>query len=50
MKNIRREIHEYPKLAYEEFKTSSVIRRELDNSGKTKKHVAKISLSCFILF
>ncbi|KAL5063150.1 hypothetical protein RYX36_024887 [Vicia faba] len=33
IKNIRREIHEYPELAYEEFKTSSVIRRELDNLG-----------------
>ncbi|XP_004509887.1 IAA-amino acid hydrolase ILR1-like 6 [Cicer arietinum] len=33
MKSIRREIHEYPELAYEEFKTSSVIRRELDNLG-----------------
>nr|AFK39723.1 unknown [Medicago truncatula] len=33
MKNIRREIHEYPELAYEEFKTSSVIRRELDKLG-----------------
>ncbi|CAL5197005.1 unnamed protein product [Lathyrus oleraceus] len=30
---IRREIHEYPELAYEEFKTSSVIRRELDDLG-----------------
>ncbi|XP_050872562.1 IAA-amino acid hydrolase ILR1-like 4 [Lathyrus oleraceus] len=33
VKNIRREIHEYPELAYEEFKTSSLIRRELDNLG-----------------
>ncbi|XP_027192351.1 IAA-amino acid hydrolase ILR1-like 4 isoform X2 [Cicer arietinum] len=33
MKSIRREIHEYPELAYEEFKTSSVIRRELDKLG-----------------
>ncbi|CAI8608404.1 unnamed protein product [Vicia faba] len=33
IKNIRREIHEYPELAYEEFKTSSLIRRELDNLG-----------------
>lgn len=30
MKNIRREIHEYPELAFEEMRTSSVIRRELD--------------------
>lgn len=33
VKNIRREIHEYPELAYEEFKTSSLIRRELDDLG-----------------
>ena len=33
MKNIRREVHEYPELAYEEFKTSSVIRCELDKLG-----------------
>ncbi|KAG9449834.1 hypothetical protein H6P81_009799 [Aristolochia fimbriata] len=30
IKDIRREIHEYPELAYEEFRTSSLIRRELD--------------------
>ncbi|KAJ1406146.1 Peptidase M20, partial [Sesbania bispinosa] len=33
MKDIRREIHEYPELAYEEFKTSALIRRELDYLG-----------------
>lgn len=33
MKQIRREIHEYPELGYEEFRTSSVIRRELDKLG-----------------
>ena len=33
MVKVRREIHEYPELAYEEFKTSAVIRRELDNLG-----------------
>lgn len=33
MKKIRREIHEYPELAYEEFETSKVIRRELDRLG-----------------
>ncbi|KAI3816822.1 hypothetical protein L1987_16527 [Smallanthus sonchifolius] len=30
IKNIRREIHEYPELAFEEIKTSLVIRRELE--------------------
>ncbi|XP_071688643.1 IAA-amino acid hydrolase ILR1-like 4 [Rutidosis leptorrhynchoides] len=30
IKNIRREIHEFPELAFEEIKTSSIIRRELD--------------------
>ena len=33
MKSIRREIHEHPELAYEEFKTSAIIRRELDQLG-----------------
>ncbi|BBG94131.1 peptidase M20/M25/M40 family protein [Prunus dulcis] len=33
MKNVRREIHENPELAYEEFKTSALIRRELDKIG-----------------
>lgn len=33
MKNVRREIHENPELAYEEFKTSALIRRELDKLG-----------------
>ncbi|XP_028801877.1 IAA-amino acid hydrolase ILR1-like 4 isoform X2 [Neltuma alba] len=33
MKKIRREIHEHPELAYEEFRTSAVIRRELDKMG-----------------
>ena len=28
--SIRRELHEYPELMYEEFKTSELIRRELD--------------------
>ncbi|KAI3730944.1 hypothetical protein L1987_62125 [Smallanthus sonchifolius] len=30
IKSIRREIHEYPELAFEEVRTSSVIRRELE--------------------
>ncbi|KAI3696528.1 hypothetical protein L1987_79546 [Smallanthus sonchifolius] len=30
IRNIRREIHEYPELAFEEIRTSSVIRRELE--------------------
>ncbi|PQQ03980.1 IAA-amino acid hydrolase ILR1-like 1 [Prunus yedoensis var. nudiflora] len=33
MKSVRREIHENPELAYEEFKTSALIRRELDKLG-----------------
>ncbi|KAM5566682.1 IAA-amino acid hydrolase ILR1-like 1 [Rosa sericea] len=33
MKDVRREIHENPELAYEEIKTSAVIRRELDRLG-----------------
>ncbi|KAF8390351.1 hypothetical protein HHK36_024876 [Tetracentron sinense] len=33
LKKIRREIHEYPELSYEEFETSALIRRELDQMG-----------------
>ena len=33
MRSIRREIHEKPELAYEEWETSAVVRRELDQLG-----------------
>ncbi|KAL1339020.1 hypothetical protein AAHE18_U001700 [Arachis hypogaea] len=38
MVRIRRKIHEYPELLYEEFKTSEVIREELDKMGISYKH------------
>ncbi|RYR40591.1 hypothetical protein Ahy_A09g046339 [Arachis hypogaea] len=38
MVGIRRKIHEYPELSYEEFKTSEVIRAELDKMGISYKH------------
>lgn len=33
MRKIRRELHQNPELAYEEFETSAVVRRELDKLG-----------------
>ena len=35
---IRRELHEYPELMYEEFRTSELIRRELDKLDIQYKH------------
>ncbi|CAJ1940011.1 unnamed protein product [Sphenostylis stenocarpa] len=37
MKRIRREIHEHPEFAYEEFRTSALIRHELDQLGVAYK-------------
>lgn len=35
---VRRRIHEYPELGYEEFKTSELIREELDKMGVRYRH------------
>ncbi|PIA62236.1 hypothetical protein AQUCO_00200309v1 [Aquilegia coerulea] len=37
LKKTRREIHQYPELAYEEIKTSKLIRHELDHMGVSYK-------------
>ncbi|MED6222958.1 IAA-amino acid hydrolase ILR1-like 4, variant 2 [Stylosanthes scabra] len=38
MVNIRRKLHEYPELLYQEYKTNEVIRAELDKLGISYKH------------
>ena len=35
---IRRELHEHPELMYEEFRTSELIRRELDKLEISYRH------------
>ena len=46
---IRRELHEHPELMYEEFKTSELIRRELDKLEIPYKHpVAETGVLAFI--
>ncbi|GLJ55275.1 hypothetical protein SUGI_1186150 [Cryptomeria japonica] len=37
LKSIRRSIHEYPELLFQEYNTSALIRRELDNIGVSYK-------------
>ncbi|KAK7255543.1 hypothetical protein RIF29_28956 [Crotalaria pallida] len=43
MVKIRRKIHEYPELLYEEFETSKVIRGELDKLGIPYRHPVAVT-------
>ncbi|XVE51983.1 hypothetical protein DITRI_Ditri02bG0083400 [Diplodiscus trichospermus] len=43
MVSIRRKIHEYPELGYEEFNTSKLIRQELDKMGIPYKHPVAVT-------
>ena len=47
--SIRRELHEHPELMYEEFKTSELIRRELDKLEISYKHpIAETGVLAYI--
>lgn len=43
MVGVRRTIHENPELGYEEFKTSELIRKELDAMGVSYKHPVAVT-------